>query len=97
MAAVLVQIDLDGARPHASSLQALAAGRVVASSWGATLYAAVIVHDPSLGAGLGAGKRDDTRPGVNAFRVPGEARAIEAVRSALARSGADKIVVYRYK
>jgi hypothetical protein len=85
VAAVLVQIDLDGARPHASSLQALAAGRVVASSWGATLYAAVIVHDP--------GKRDDTRAGVNAFRVPGEARAIEAMRSALARSGADKIVV----
>ena len=86
MAAVLVHIDLDGARPHASSLQALAAGRVVASSWGATLYAAVIVHD--------AGPRgDDARPGLGAFRVPGEARAIEAVRSALARGGADKIVV----
>jgi electron transfer flavoprotein alpha subunit len=86
VAAVLVHIDLDGARPHASSLQALAAGRVVASSWGATLYAAVIVHDP--------GKRaDGASPGVAAARVPGEASAIEAVRSALARSGADKIVV----
>lgn len=86
MAAVLVHIDLDGARPHASSLQALAAGRVVASSWGATLYAAVIVHD--------AGKRsDDARSGLAAFRVPGELKAIEAVRVALARAGADKIVV----
>ena len=85
MAAVLVHIDLDGARPHASSLQALAAGRAVASSWGATLYAAVLVHD--------ARPRDDARPGANAFRVPGEARAIEAVRVALARGGADKIVV----
>jgi hypothetical protein len=91
VAAVLVHIDLDGARPHASSLQALAAGRVVASSWGATLYAAVIVHDPHQGAS----KRDDARPGVSAFRVPGEARAIEAVRTALARGGADKIVVAR--
>jgi hypothetical protein len=86
VAAVLVHIDLDGARPHASSLQALAAGRVVASSWGATLYAAVIVHDP--------GKRaEDGRLGLAAFRVPGELKAIEAVRVALARGGADKIVV----
>ena len=86
MAAVLVHIDLDGARPHASSLLALAAGRVVASSWGATLYAAVIVHDP--------GKRaEDGRLGITAFRVPGELKAIEAVRVALARGGADKIVV----
>jgi len=86
VAAVLVHIDLDGARPHASSLQALAAGRVVASSWGATLYAAVIVHDP--------GKRaEDGRLGITAFRVPGELKAIEAVRVALARGGADKIVV----
>jgi electron transfer flavoprotein len=93
VAAVLVHIDLDGARPHAASLQALAAGRVVASSWGATLYAAVLVHDPHGGAG----KHDDARPrpGVSAFRVPGEARAIEAVRAALARGGADKIVVVK--
>ena len=86
MAAVLVHIDLDGARPHASSLQALAAGRVVASSWGATLYAAVIVHDP-------ARRTEDGRLGLAAFRVPGELKAIEAVRVALARGGADKIVV----
>ena len=85
MAAVLVHIDLDGARPHASSAQALAAGRAVASSWGATLYAAVIVHDPGPGA--------DDPAGVAAARLPGEAKAIEAVRSALARGGADKIVV----
>lgn len=86
MAAVLVHIDLDGARPHASSLQALAAGRVVASSWGATLYAAVIVHDPNK-------RTEDGRLGVAAFRVPGERKAIEAARVALARGGADKIVI----
>ena len=91
MAAVLVHIDLDGARPHASSLMALAAGRAVASSWGATLYAAVIVHDPGVRTG------GDGRPGpaVDAFRVPGGARAIAAVRAALARGGADKIVVVK--
>jgi hypothetical protein len=87
VAAVLVHIDLDGAQPHASSLQALAAGRVVASSWGATLYAAVIVHDAGPRPG------DEARPGAAQFRVPGEARTIEAVRVALARAGADKIVV----
>lgn len=69
-------------------MQALAAGRVVASSWGATLYAAVIVHDPGKRAG-------DVSPGVAAARVPGDARAINAVRLALARGGADKIVVVK--
>jgi electron transfer flavoprotein alpha subunit len=88
VAAVLVHIDLDGARPNASSLQALAAGRVVASSWGATLYAAVIVHDARS-------RSESLSPGVAAARVPGEARAIEAVRAALARGGADKIVVVK--
>jgi electron transfer flavoprotein alpha subunit len=42
VAAVLVHIDLDGAQPSRSSLVALAAGRQLASSWGATLYAALI-------------------------------------------------------
>jgi len=42
--AVLVHIDLDGDRPHAASVSALAAGRAVASSWGATLYAALLAH-----------------------------------------------------
>ncbi len=88
MAAVLVHIDLDGAWPHASSLQALAAGRVVASSWGATLYAAVIVHDPRS-------RSESLPPGVAMAQVPGEARAVEAVRLALARGGADKIVVVK--
>jgi len=87
VAAVLVHIDLDGARPHASSLQALAAGRAVASSWGATLYAAVIVHDPARRTS------ESVVPGVAAFRLPGEVRVIEAVRTTLARGGADKIVV----
>lgn len=46
MGAVLVHIDLDGDRPHSASVSALAAGRAVASSWGATLYAAIVTHDP---------------------------------------------------
>lgn len=87
MAAVLVHIDLDGDRPHASSLQALAAGRAVASSWGATLYAAVVVHDPGERSRTGAIVRDAPQ------RVPGDARTIEAIRAVLARGGADKIVV----
>jgi electron transfer flavoprotein alpha subunit len=47
VAAVLVHIDLEGKRPHRASLVALAAGRQLASSWGATLYAAVIAKDAS--------------------------------------------------
>jgi electron transfer flavoprotein alpha subunit len=47
VAAVLVHIDLEGNRPHRASLVALAAGRQLASSWGATLYAAVIAKDAS--------------------------------------------------
>jgi hypothetical protein len=84
VAAVLVHIDLDGDRPHASSLVALAAGRHLASSWGATLYAALIAHNTSE-------KRspDSTAQVVSAARVPG----IEAIESALARGGADKVVV----
>jgi len=87
VAAVLVHIDLDGDRPHASSLQALAAGRAVASSWGATLYAAVIARDPDASTGA----RAPSHSGI--MRLPGDARTIEAVRAALARGGADKIVV----
>ena len=81
VAAVLVHIDLDGDRPHASSLVALAAGRQVASSWGATLYAALIAYDPNEAAGA--------PPVVNAKKVP----ALEATQQLLARTGADKIVV----
>ncbi|HEY4178192.1 MAG TPA: hypothetical protein VGM90_15200 [Kofleriaceae bacterium] len=44
MGTVLVHIDLDGDRLDRSSLSALAAGRAVATSWGATLYAALLVH-----------------------------------------------------
>jgi len=87
VAAVLVHIDLDGDRPHASSLQALAAGRAVASSWGATLYAAVIVHDAGTPAEGGVGPR----PPLS--RVPGDRKTIEAIRMAIVRGGADKIVV----
>ena len=86
MAAVLVHIDLDANGLHASSLQALNAARAVASSWGATLYAAVIVHDPNK-------RPDDAPPSRIAPRLPGERKTIEAVRRALVRGGADKIVI----
>ncbi len=84
MAAVLVHIDLDGERPHASSMVALAAGRHVASSWGATLYAALIAHNTSEKK-----SPDSTAQVVSAAKVPG----IEAIENALARGGADKVVV----
>jgi electron transfer flavoprotein alpha subunit len=82
--AVLVHIDLDGDRPHASSLGALAAGRAIASSWGATLYAALVVYDPSESAAP-----DSTAQVMSAHAVPG----IERVQSMLARAGADKVIV----
>jgi hypothetical protein len=84
VAAVLVHIDLDGDKPHASSLVALAAGRQVASSWGATLYAALIVHDETGGLGP-----DSTASMVTAAAVPG----IESIEERLSRGGADKLVV----
>ena len=83
MGAVLVHIDLDGARPHPSSLAALAAGRAVASSWGGTLYAALVIHDPT-----DRGSADSTGQ-ISHGHVPG----IEQVRAALAKGGADKVVV----
>jgi hypothetical protein len=57
---------------------ALAAGRHLASSWGATLYAALVAHNTSE-------KRspDSTAQVMSAARVPG----IAAIESALARSG----------
>jgi electron transfer flavoprotein alpha subunit len=84
VAAVLVHIDLDGDRPDPASLMALAAGRHVASSWGATLYAAVIVH----GSG-GDPSASDTARVATSTHVPG----LEPVERALARGGADKVVV----
>jgi electron transfer flavoprotein alpha subunit len=83
VAAILVHIDLDGDRAHASSLIALAAGRQVASAWGATLYAVVIVHDPSEHAA------DSTAQLAEASTLPGM-RSLEAE---LGRAGADKIVI----
>jgi len=82
--AVLVHIDLDGDRPHPASLAALAAGRAVASSWGATLYAALVVHDDT-----NRGAPDSTAQVVSTASVP----AIEGLQSVLARAGADKVVV----
>lgn len=82
MGAVLVHIDLDGERPHPSSLAALAAGRAVASSWGGTLYAALVIHDP-----MERGSADST--GQISTHLPG----VEHIRAALAKGGADKVVV----
>lgn len=82
MGAVLVHIDLDGEHPHPSSLAALAAGRAVASSWGGTLYAALVIHDPTE-----RGSADST--GQISTHVPG----VEHIRAALAKGGADKVVV----
>ena len=84
MAAVLVHIDLDGDRPHGSSLTALAAGRRVASSWGATLYASVIVHAPGE-----RGAPDSTARIISTAGVPG----IDELEVTLARAGADRVVV----
>lgn len=82
MGAVLVHIDLDGERPHPSSLAALAAGRAVASSWGATLYAALVVHDPTEhGSAHSTGQ-------ISTKSIP----QVETARAALARAGADKVV-----
>lgn len=82
-----MHIDLgDAGRPDASSLVALAAGRHVASSWGATLYAAVLVHDPhhpTLGA------HADEIAQTSMPSVPGLAET----ETVLSRGGADKIVV----
>ena len=85
MGAVLVHIDLDGERPHASSLAALTAGRAVASSWGATLYAALVVHD----AAADRAAPDSTAQVMSTRTVPG----VEAIQSVLARAGADKVIV----
>jgi len=82
--AVLVHIDLDGEAPHASSLSALAAGRAIASSWGATLYAALIVHDASE-----RGAPDSTAQVMSTQAVPG----VDKIQSTLARAGADKVIV----
>jgi hypothetical protein len=84
VAAVLVHIDLDGDRPHTSSMVALAAGRHLASSWGATLYAALIAHNTSEKKSA-----DSTGQVVSTAKVPG----IDAIEDALARGGADKVVV----
>jgi hypothetical protein len=86
VAAILVHIDLDGDRPHASSLVALAAGRHVASSWGGTLYAALIVHDPNERRSADSTGRLSTN---TTSGVPG----LDAIETALALAGADKVVV----
>ena len=47
VASVLVHIDLEAGTPDPSSLVALAAGRALATSWGASLTAGVIVPAPA--------------------------------------------------
>ena len=85
--AVLVHIDLDGDHVEPSSLAALAAGRAVASSWGATLYAALIAHDPN--ARRDPGGDDPTAP----IRLH-STTDLSDVQNELGLAGADKIVVY---
>jgi electron transfer flavoprotein alpha subunit len=81
VAAVLVHIDLDGDKPHPSSLVALAAGRQVASSWGATLYAALILQDEDGGSASDSVVRS------------GKAATMASLEQTLSRGGADKLVV----
>ncbi len=85
--AVLVHIDLDGDHVEPSSLAALAAGRAVASSWGGTLYAALIAYDPSARRPAVVGD-DPTAP----IRIAPTTN-LQQVQSELGRAGADKIVV----
>lgn len=84
MGSVLVHIDLDGDRPHPSSLAALSAGRATASSWGATLYAAVVIHDPTTTI-----TSSDVTARIGAMPLP----RLEQIRATLARAGADKVLV----
>ena len=86
MGAVLVHIDLDGDRVEPSSLSALAAGRAVASSWGATLYAALIVHDPTARRPIDG--EEPTAP----VRLHASTN-LKDVQTELGLAGADKIVV----
>jgi hypothetical protein len=80
----LVHIDVADERPHSSSLIALSAGRMIASSWGATLYAALIARDPRDSQAI------ESAPCLpNPAGVPG----IAAIATELARAGADKVVV----
>jgi hypothetical protein len=68
---------LDAGRAHASSLVALVAARQLASGWGATLYAAVIVHEPAASSGGPA-------PAASKY---------ERLQRELASAGADKVVL----
>lgn len=65
-------------------MTALAAARAVSSSWGATLYASLVAHDPSE-----VGGADSTARVVAASRIAG----IAQVQGELARAGADKVLL----
>jgi len=82
--AVLVHIDLDGERPHPSSLAALAAGRAIASSWGGTLYAALVLQDPNERVA------PDTTGKIS---TSSKLQGVGPIQSSLARAGADKVVI----
>ncbi|MCX5745339.1 MAG: hypothetical protein NT062_22915 [Proteobacteria bacterium] len=98
MAAVVIYVDLarapdlqrsgddrqDRFRVHPSSMQALAIGREIGSAWGATVYAAVILHDGNL-----AGDVDTT--GRVAMSTP--LAGVNALKQELAKAGADRVVV----
>lgn len=86
MACVLVHIEADGDHPTPASLAALGEGRRVATSSGATLYAAVVV--PVDAGDPRRVSRADTPP---AFSVT-TALAHEAIVDVLGKHGADKVV-----
>lgn len=105
MACVLVHIEAEGDRPTPAALSALGEGRRIASTLGATLYAAALVSN-SQREGR---EKDKERPSERRARrgttvtadaaakvvPPDRARAHrrEALTKALGQAGADKVVV----
>lgn len=85
MACVLVHIEVDGDAPTPASLAALGEGRRVASSSGATLYAAVVV--PVAAPEPRRGRAGSAVP-YAVVHPPGQ----EAVVDRLGAHGADKVV-----
>jgi electron transfer flavoprotein alpha subunit len=86
MACVLVHIEADGDQPTPASLAALGEGRRVATSSGATLYAAVVVP-----ADRGDPRKAGRAQTPSRVQIPATV-AHEALVDALGRHGADKVV-----
>jgi len=90
VAAIVTFVDLarsadrERYRVHDSSLAALAMARQLGTAWGATVYAAVILHDGNMGGDI-----DST--GRVAVATP--LKGVNELKQELARAGADRIVV----